>query len=545
MQPRSNFTHRWAAAAAVLAIAALAGCATQPQPQPQPAPPANQGAPAPQVKRGGIIKYAHTGDAPGLDPYLTLAFRSQQLASLAYDRLLTFPSGEGTDPDDLTPVPSLAESWNQESPTSYLFKIRQGVKWQNVAPLNGRALDSSDVKFSYEHLVDPKTNSPNAYLLDVIDKIDTPDKYTVRITTKKPYAPFITHVASHFAWIIPRELIERDGNLNKTMIGTGPFIFEEFEKGNKVVFKRNPDYFTTERPYLDGVQVLVIPDESQRVAGLRTGQLDMGYQIDIKTAKSLQQSKPDLVLQKFCCGAPGWGMMGVTHPPLDKVEVRQAISLAMDRQAIIDSQLDGEALLYGVIPPTLPQWTLPQDELKALYKPNLEKARDLLAKAGLGNGFKTEILTTATYGPLIVNVAQIIAQDLKKIGVDAEIKQVEYAGFLKAWADHSFQLAYGLGQFAFDPDGYTTGPFRTGSSRNNVGISDKALDARLDEQQTIMDLPKRKAFIQSLERDLLQQNYEFYIYSPYQFEPRQSWVKGWSAHATSAWPQMALTWLAK
>ena len=180
---------------------------------------------------------------------------------------------------DITPgtfiiEPDLAERWEELDDTTYVFHLRQGVKWHNKPPVNGRELVAEDVKFTYDRFLTEK-GSTNRYLLDSVDRIEVVDRYTVKFLLKEPYVWFISVLAYPTSmWIIAPEVVQQYGDLKRpeTAIGTGPFILERYEPNVKTVFKRNPDYYREGQPYVDGVEWLVINDESTGLAMYRTGQ---------------------------------------------------------------------------------------------------------------------------------------------------------------------------------------------------------------------------------------------------------------------------------
>src|SRR5262249_3205441 len=161
----------------------------------------------------------------------------------------------------------LAESW-QSTPDHrvWTFKLRQGVKWQNLPPLNGRELVAADIKYCYEAYAKEGVQS---FTFKEIEGIETPDKYTVRIHLRMRNVKFPQNLAEPVAVIFSKEVLEEDGDLKKRMIGTGPFILKEHSRKVKVVLVRNPEYFDKGRPYIDEYHILSTPDAATRTAAFR------------------------------------------------------------------------------------------------------------------------------------------------------------------------------------------------------------------------------------------------------------------------------------
>jgi len=165
-----------------------------------------------------------------------------QVATLTYSRLLRYPfADEATGNADLTLKGDLAESWEGSADfTTWTFKLRQGIKWHNVPPLNGRELVADDIKYCYKAYAQ---EGVQAFTFQDIDGMETPDKYTIRIHLKTPNTMFPQNVAEAVTVIFPREVLEEDGDLKQRVIGTGPFILKEHERKVKLVLTRNPEYF--------------------------------------------------------------------------------------------------------------------------------------------------------------------------------------------------------------------------------------------------------------------------------------------------------------
>ena len=193
-------------------------------------------------KRGGVLTRASAWDPPVLDPRLTNSVGLFQVATLTNNRLLRYPfADEAQGSADLTLTGDLAESWEGSADfQTWTFKIRQGVKWHNLPPVNGRALVAEDIKYCYNAYAQ---EGVQAFTFQEIDGMETPDPYTLRIHLKTPNTMFPQNVAEAVAIIFAREVLEEDGDLKKRLIGTGPYILKENERKVKMVLTRNPEYF--------------------------------------------------------------------------------------------------------------------------------------------------------------------------------------------------------------------------------------------------------------------------------------------------------------
>src|SRR5881628_3321517 len=242
-------------------------------------------------KRGGVLARASQWDPPVLDPRLTQSVGLFQFAGLTSSRLVryAFPE-EASNAIDLTLKGDLAESW-QSSPDHrrWTFKLRQGVKWQNVPPLNGRELVAADIKYCFEAYAKEGVQS---FTFREIEGIETPDKYTLRVHLHTPNVLFPQAVAESVTVIFSREVLEEDGDLKKRMIGTGPYMLKEHTRKVRVVLARNPDYYDKSRPYVDEYVILSTPDTATRVAAFRTGQSDFVSLASPSEVETVRRTNP-------------------------------------------------------------------------------------------------------------------------------------------------------------------------------------------------------------------------------------------------------------
>src|SRR3989454_3654045 len=288
-------------------------------------------------KRGGVLTRASAWDPPVIDPRLTQSVGLFQFAGLTSNRLLRHAfTDEATGYTDLSLKGDLAESW-QGSPDQrvWTFRLRRGVKWQNVPPLNGRELVAADVKYCFEAYA---KEGVQAFTFQEIEGMETPDTHTLRIHLKTPNTLFPQNVAEPVAVIFSREVLEEDGDLKKRLIGTGPFILKEHTRKVRIVLQRNPDYFDPGRPYVDEYVILSAPDSATRMAAFRTGQSDFLPLQSPSEVEAVRKTNPSALVQALTPSITPFGLaLAQDRPPFNDVRVRRALSMAIDRQKQVDT----------------------------------------------------------------------------------------------------------------------------------------------------------------------------------------------------------------
>jgi peptide/nickel transport system substrate-binding protein len=207
-------------------------------------------------------------DPPHFDPYLTVAYKTIVPTSFTHSRLLRHKAGPDVPPGAFMIEGDLAESWSQPNDTTYAFKLRRGVRWHAKPPVNGRELTSEDVRYSIERFLTVKGNA-NAYMLRAIDRVETPDPHTVKITLKEPFAWFLDMLAYPVAMVIvARECVEKFGDLRKpeAVVGTGPWMLDGYRPNIGLTLVRHPQYFRAGLPYIDRVELVVDEDNASRMS---------------------------------------------------------------------------------------------------------------------------------------------------------------------------------------------------------------------------------------------------------------------------------------
>jgi peptide/nickel transport system substrate-binding protein len=380
-------------------------------------------------RRGGTLR-VRGYDPPHFDPHQTLNFKTNNTLSFVYSKLVRHKVGAGVTPGTFAIEPDLAERWEEPDDTTVVFHLRRGVRWHNKPPVNGRELTAEDVKFTYDRFLTEKAN-PLRFMLDPVDRVEVVDRYTVRFRLKEPFVWLVNMLANPTGtWIVAREVVDRYGDLKKpeTAIGTGPFMLERYEPNVKAVFRRHPEYFVSGLPWIDGVEWMVLEDESVQLAAYRTGQLDCApwhqWVVRQQDLAALKKSHPQLVYRDFLSNVTHGIYMRTDKPPFNDVRVRRAIAHAVDRQAVIDAVfLKGEP--SPGISRGLPEWSPRIDELgpgAKYYRHDVKEARRLLAEAGHANGLRTQLNVTGGYGNDVVDAFQLVQRQLKESGIEAEIR---------------------------------------------------------------------------------------------------------------------------
>ena len=530
-------------------LAASATLATWPLPH----APALWAAEAGQPKRGGILR-VRGFDPPHFDPQLAgRSFRTEATLSFIYSTLVRHRLGPAIQPGTFTVEPHLAERWDIPNETTYLFHLRQGVKWHNKPPLNGRELVAEDVKFTFDRFLTVPGN-PTRDLLEVVDRVEAVDRSTVKFVLHEPFVWLLDTLAQTASmWIIAPEVVQHFGDLKKpeSALGTGPFLLEHYEPNVKTVFTRNPAYFLQDQPYVDGVEWLVIEDASTGLAMYRTGQLDCApmelWVVRQADLEALQQSHPALRYQDGQALGGSLLALRTDQRPFNDVRVRRAISLAIDRQALIEAVwVRGQPT--PAIAPGLTAWSLPIDQLGVgaqYYQYNPQEARRLLADAGVATGVQTALYATSGFGAGTdhLDAVQLIQRFLKEVGITAELKLQELGAYLATTAQGKFEgLAYGLIPLAWNPDRPLYNAYI--QQQNMSHVNDPTFTAMFKAQRRTQDVEARKNIIFDMQRYAAEQQYYIYLVSPIYTASWQPYVKNYAPNFTFDYGgRVAALWL--
>ncbi len=382
-----------------------------------------------EPKTGGQAIVALNGDPKLMCPII----RSEVSAIFAswpiFERLAR------ANPETMENIPELATSWEYSKDLmSLVAHLRKGVTWHD-----GKEFTAEDVKFTFERVMDPKTRTQFRIQITDLKSVEVIDPYTVKFNLKSPSASF---EAALQIPLIPKHLLEgKDVNtdeFNHKPVGTGPFKFKEWVPGDHATVVAYDKHWRR-RPYLDRIVFKVLPDSNVRMAQLKTGEIDIMDGVEPLQLKELSKD-PKLVAYRMVQTNYYGLFWNVNKPPFNDIRVRKALNHAVDKKAIIDKVLLGEAIpAYSVFQPPF-KWAYTDDVLKLEYNP--EKARKLLAEAGWkdtdGDGILDKdgkpfrfTLTGDNASPTRRRNVMIAQQFFKSIGLDVKIQFKEWHDFLE------------------------------------------------------------------------------------------------------------------
>jgi peptide/nickel transport system substrate-binding protein len=397
--------------------------------------PAQPPVPPSPPRYGGVLHFPAVVRA--FDP--TVGYRPE--LALVWDTLTEWESTWYFPEVQRTPVirKTLVAEWQMQNPSTWIFKLRQGVRFHNRPPVNGRELVAEDVKYSYELLKDKAQYSTRAALVKTITVLD---KYTVRFDLSMPDPKFHLNIVDSLSpVIVPREAVEAPGGLAENPIGTGAFMLKEFSPGDGALLVKNPDYHLKDKdgrplPYVDAVRLYFTRDAATETALFRSKQIDVMRVSTLDQLYALMKTAPDLTLYRV--PSFGWGDYGMSmaldKAPFSDVRVRQALSMAINRDIVAEVINKGDAALYGPFPWALAGYTKRTDysyaNLGPNYQYNPKEAKRLLAAAGYPSGFDLEIEWAEFQGWTYGEFVQLAARFFQDVGIRVKLKQLETSTWL-------------------------------------------------------------------------------------------------------------------
>ena len=458
--------------------------------------------------RGGTLNLASAQNIAHQDVHQDV---SPALSSwgpgIAYSRLMRLETGPDTPLPGLSLECDICSDWTMESPTSYLFNLRDDIKWHNLDPVGGRAIDAEDVIFSYQRQINP--DFPNSPLLRSIAALEYLGPLTLRVRFDLPDADSLLSLADGHSKIVAPETLILSGDLREgPTIGTGPWILERTSVDESHSFSSHADYFEPGLPLVDNLRILILTNKDTRSAAFQTGMTDVHEMSPMEWIRHLQQSpnSPSLEIPQ-----PGRGIevaFKTSGPPFDDVRARKAAMLSMDPVGLIEEQWEGFGFVGTGFPVASPDWLLPKSELAGRFD-DTDSAQSLLLAAGLA--YKTPVtITVGDFGQPYLDYADAVSEGMQSVGFDSQVEVVNRRQFGEnVWLQGDYQMMIGPPAPVSTPNGFLLPVFHSEGVWNTTGHRDDALDAMLEAQAVEHDAEKRAELIHSIQNHILDQGYRF------------------------------------
>ena len=478
-------------------------------------------------KRGGTLTVGLLGPIDRPDPHANPNQPALWLVQLLYSYLVQYDRNLNLRPD-------LATSWERTDSKSYVFHLRRGARFHN-----GREVTSADVKYSIERIMDPKTGSSRRLRYASVDKVEASDPYTIVFRLKYPdnVLPYV--LADPASAVVAREVVEKEDNLLRSEAGSGPFKLESLTSDGGAVLVRNGDYYDKEKPYVDRVILRSIPDNSARMTAVRTKDVDIATFLVTHQIEVLRKD-PTVVVSDGRSGQYYILALNTRRKPLDDVRVRQAIAWALDRNAIVKGALSGEGFPLDAGPIPAWHWAGIKTEI---FKPDVAKAKQLLASSSAPNGFMLNIRVWAPQD-YVVDAASLIQEQLQPLGIKVQIEQqADWPTYWNPVQNGNYDATIqGFGGNTHPVD-WLDESFRTGGTLNITGYSNPKVDDLL-QRARVTPTPERQAEIYAEVQQIIAQEVAMvFVYNMKQATAYRTDVKGFYHMPNLTLAGVVDTWL--
>lgn len=389
-------------------------------------------------KMGGILKVGESADLNNVDPHRGVSKISGKILTMICEGLVM--SGL-----DGSPTPALATSWElSEGGKVWTFKLVKDAKWHN-----GRAMVAKDIKWNFERMLDKKTRSPWRGRFAIIDQMEVVDDNTLKFFLKRPSVGFPATMYSAASAQVPMcapESVGADGKLGK-LIGTGPFMFGEWKQNEYFKALKNPNYRKAGIPRVDQVLVKFIPEETTRLSALQSGELDIALDLGVYEVMELAKKPPKgVVFIEDNASSMGFIHFNCGKKPFNDIRVRQAVSLAINKQDIAQSVwADGAVWSNQPMMPASP-FKLDVPDVKR----DVPKAKKLLAEAGYPKGMDIVLSTSSGYWQYLIAV-EVIMEQLKEAGIRISLDTSDWPTYVGKCLKGAFTMGYAGWPLDFDP----------------------------------------------------------------------------------------------
>jgi ABC-type transport system substrate-binding protein len=464
-----------------------------------------------------VLRVRIGADMTGLDPAKLFNIENQTISNHIYNGLVRYEYEKSG-----AIVPDLAEKWELSADgKTYTFHLRKGVKWHK----GYGELTADDVKFSYDRVLDPTTASRYKGEFKLVETIEVVDPHTVRVRLKSKYPGFLNKVSGYNqGFVVSRKAVEKLGEQYATNpIGTGPFVFDSWSPKNQVVLVANKEYFQG-APKLDRIVFRLIQEETTAEIALQRGEIDVFYALQNAEVIGRLAKVQGITVHRRTANHTINMVLNATYEPLGKPQVRRAIAHALNLKAMRDVFFNG---LKGQ-----PNWVLTssfEESAKDLtewpYDP--EKAKALLREAGYPNGFKLTV-TSLTLQPYD-KIAVLLADDLRKAGIDSSVQILERAAYLAARGAGTPHVVITAVTGPADPDQPLWNLLHSSSFPPGLNTARyKGIDELLEAAQVELDRPKRLALYRQIQQKLREDVPVVPLYNDMLFAASRAGVKNFA-----------------
>jgi len=478
--------------------------------------------------RGGTMRIGMDADNTTMDPHRSTAAVDRQVYNNVYGKLVDIDS-------KFNIVPQLALSWDvKDGGKTYVFKLRRGVKFHDGSDFNAES-----VKWNFERMRDPALASPRRSEIAPVKEVKVVDPYTAEITLTAPFTPFLSVLTDRAGMMVSKAAVEKlKDDFARNPVGTGPFQFVEWVKDDHLKIKRFDGYWDKDKVYLDEILYRPIPDSSVRFTAMRTGQIDVMHQIhpkDIAAAKTERGLKvsdiPSLWWQAI--------HLNTQVAPFTTKALRQALWYAVDRSVIQRVVYQGHGSpAWSPFPPSM--WA--QDRDFTDWKRDPAKAKAKLAEGGMANGFSFTLKSWTN--PTFIQEMQVVQAQLKDVGVDMKIEQLEFGKLLADLTSHNF-VALRIGWSGRpDPDGNVYNQVHSKGSGNYVRYANAKVDELLDAARAESNQDKRRTAYFQVTRLVAEDAPYIWLHHDAEVKVWGEQVKGFE-HISDGMLRMKGVWLEK
>ena len=477
----------------------------------------------------GYVYYRLNANPTTLDPALITDVSSASIAAKLFNGLVKLN-------ENLEIAPDIAERWQiSKDGLRYRFHLKKNVRF-----LNGREVKSHDFKYSFERILSPKTKSPNTWVFDKVEGAKefqkgnakevkgfrVIDDYTFEIKLKRPFSPFLSMLTMTPAYVIPEEEAEKWKNDFSSPSGTGPFVLKRWLPNREVVLERNGNYFDR-KAKVKGIVYKIIPEDLTAVTEFELGNIDV---ISLP-ASAYSKFKNDRKWNKYIMSLEGLNTyylgMNSSRPPFNNPNLRKAVSYAIDRRKILETFYEGRGrLAAGPVPDLLRKW-----DVKAGNNYDPQRAKGIINREGL-SGIKVNMYVTADQD--VIDLAEIIQSYLSEIGINMNIKQLEWSAYKDAvnkgepdmfwlswWADYP------------DPENFLFPLFHSsnlGHAGNRTRYVNKDVDTLIEKGQNSLNEKERNNFYKRAEAIIIQDMPWVSFWHRTDFLIKQPWIKGYKVY---------------